>query len=26
VLRRRGGKIADIRIHGDATPLFAPAK
>jgi ketosteroid isomerase-like protein len=26
VLRRRGDKIADIRIYGDATPLFAPAK
>lgn len=25
-LRRRGDKIADIRIYGDATPLFAPAK
>ena len=23
---RRGDKIADIRIYGDATPLFAPAK
>jgi ketosteroid isomerase-like protein len=26
VLRRRGNQIADIRICGDATPLFAPAK
>jgi ketosteroid isomerase-like protein len=26
VLRRRGDKIADLRIYGDATPLFAPAK
>jgi ketosteroid isomerase-like protein len=26
VLRRRGDKIVDIRIYGDATPLFAPAK
>ena len=24
VLRRRGGLIADIRIYGDAAPLFAP--
>jgi hypothetical protein len=23
-LRRRGNKIADLRIYGDATPLFAP--
>jgi ketosteroid isomerase-like protein len=26
VLRRRGDKIADLRISGDATPLFAPAQ
>jgi len=25
VLRRRGDKIADIRIYGDAAPLFAAA-